>query len=132
MTNSQASLLAVAAIFAAILSGQAAHWSPTGNIGEGFLIMLKESISLIVGMVGRGSNWVVNSIWFLETLKNVFQAALFAGAALFGIFADEPPKGKSVENLTTVVGFLVFSVLMAAVTRRVEILRRIESQSEKN
>lgn len=132
MTNMQALYVFISAIGLAILIGQSSHLSPTGGVIDGFQILLQETITSLVGWIGAGSLWLFNSVWFMETMKNVLQAALFAGAALAGIYDNDATDAKTMANKATVGGFIVFGVLMALATKRVESLRAIEIATRKD
>lgn len=132
MTNGQALYVFLGAIGSAVLAGQASYLSPTGSLMDGFMIMIQETVTTVVGWIGDGSLWVFNTIWLMETMKNVFQAALFAGAALAGIFANDTSEAQKMANPSTVAGFVVFGVLMAMATKRVESLRSVETIQAKD
>jgi hypothetical protein len=125
MTNIHALYVFLVAIGSAILIGQSGYLSPTGGLVDGFQILTQETITTVVGWIGDGSLWIFNTVWLMETMKNVFQAALFAGAALVGIFTNNASEAQKMTNQATVAGFLVFVVLMAMATKRIESLRSI-------
>ncbi len=128
MTNTQALYAFLGAIALAMTLGQSAHLSPTDGIVAGFRILIQAIVTSVVGWIGDGSLWIFNTIWMMETLKNVLQAALFAGAALAGIFANDASEVQMMTNQATVVGFAVFGIMMALATRRVEYLRSVAAK----
>lgn len=132
MTNNQALYVLLGAIGWAMLSGQASYSSPTGRMIDGFMIMIHATVTTVVGWIGAGSLWVFNTIWLIETMKNVFQAALFAGAVLAGIFANDAAEAQKMANPSTVAGFVVFGALMAMATKRIESLRNVEGVRAKD
>ncbi len=127
MTNIQALYLFLGAIGLAIIIGQSAYLSTTGGVIDGLEILIQETVTRLAGWVGDGSLWLFNTVWFLETMKNVLQAALFAGAALVGLFAKDASEAQTIANKATVYGFVIFGFMMAMATKRVEFLRAIET-----
>lgn len=130
MKNNFALLLIAGILVTVIAVGQAAHISPTGRLRDGFRLLLKQALLGVVGGLLLASNAVSNSIWMLETAKNLLQAVLLSGAGLAAYVLANPTDAERLATPANITGFIVFGVLMALVTRRVEQLRDAQAQAD--
>lgn len=98
-----------------VVLAQLSHISPDGTIRMG----LKVVFSRI--MLGLGAAF--SSLAFLEVVKNVSQALLFAGPSVYNIFMWKMALDEQTQLYSLLIGILVSIVILAVSTWRIEKLR---------
>ncbi|MBG6083040.1 hypothetical protein [Rubrivivax gelatinosus] len=97
--------------------------APTGRLGDGLRIVITAALQRLFRGGRRTWRAVYDSVWVLETLKNMLQALALAGGGMAAYIAADEKTRRTLETPATLVGFLVVGVLMGLVSRRIEGLR---------
>lgn len=126
MTNKQALIFLVFLLVMAIAIGQALHVSPTGRVRDGFRVMLRDALAGAKALLAA----FFDSIWLMETVKNLLQAVLLSGAGVVGYIVAAPAEAERLATPANIGSFVVFGILMGLVTRRVEQLRDAQARAD--